>query len=45
MEPFNKRKDIDVLVLTHPVDEILFQQMGEYKGKKFMSIESSFEQI
>lgn len=33
------------MILTHPVDEILFQQMGEYKSKKFVSIESSFEQI
>lgn len=24
MEPFKKRTDIDVLILTHPVDEILF---------------------
>ena len=44
MEPF-KGSDLDVLVLTNNVDEILFQQNGEYKGKKFVSIESNFDEI
>lgn len=45
MEPFKGQEGLDVIVLTHPVDEILFQQMTEYKGKKFSSVESSFEEI
>jgi HSP90 family molecular chaperone len=44
MEPF-KDTDIDVLVLTNNVDEILFQQNTDWKGKKFVNIESSYEEI
>lgn len=44
MEPF-KGTDIDVLILTNNIDEILFQQNENYKGKKFVNIESSYEQI
>lgn len=44
MEPF-KDTDIDVLVLTNNVDEILFQQSTDWKGKKFVNIESSYEEI
>jgi len=44
MEPF-KTSDIDVLILQNNVDEILFNQNSEYKGKKFVSIETSFDQI
>ena len=44
MEPF-KNSEVDVLVLENNVDEILFQQTGEYKGKKFVSIESNYEEI
>jgi HSP90 family molecular chaperone len=42
MEPF-KNSVIDVLVLSNNVDEILFNQNSEYKGKKFVSIETSFD--
>jgi len=45
MEPFKGIDEIDVIVLTNNIDEILFQQMGEYKGKKFVSIESAYEEI
>lgn len=44
MEPFSGSK-LDVIILTNNVDEILFQQMGEIAGKKFVSIESSYEEI
>jgi HSP90 family molecular chaperone len=44
-EPFRNNDSVDVVVLTNNVDEILFQQMIEYKGKKFVSIESSYEEI
>jgi len=40
MEPF-KGSDVDVLILTNNIDEILFQQTSEFKGKRFVSIESS----
>jgi len=44
MEPF-RDSDLDVIVLTNNVDEIIFQQTGEYRGKKFVSIESNFDEI
>ena len=44
MEPF-KNSDLDVLILNNNIDEILFQQNGYYKGKRFVSIESNFEEI
>jgi len=44
MEPF-KGSDVDVLILTNNIDEILFQQTSEFKGKRFVSIESSYEEI
>jgi TNF receptor-associated protein 1 len=45
MEPFKGQEDLDVIVLTNNIDEILFQQLGDYKGKKFVSIESAYEEI
>ena len=44
MEPFKNSK-IDVLVLNNNIDEVLFQQNGDYKGKRFVSIESNFDEI
>ena len=44
MEPF-KGTDTDVLILTQNVDEILFSQNPDYKGKRFVSIESNFDEI
>ena len=44
MEPFQD-SEIDVLILTNNVDEIIFQQVGEYKSKRFVSIESNFDEI
>lgn len=44
-EPFKNNASLDVLVLNNQIDEILFQQIGEYKGKKFVSIESAYEEI
>lgn len=44
MEPF-KDSDLDVIILTNNVDEILFQQNSDWKGKKFVNIESSFDEI
>lgn len=44
MEPF-KGTDIDVLILNNPYDEMILLQMGEYKGKKFLNIESAYEEI
>ena len=44
MEPF-KGTDADVLILTQNVDEILFSQNPDFKGKKFVSIESNFDEI
>ena len=44
MEPFKGSK-IDVLVLNNNVDEVLFQQNGDFKGKRFINIESSYDEI
>lgn len=44
MEPFKNSK-IDVLILGNNVDEILFQQNGDYKGKRFVNIEANYDEI
>ena len=44
LEPFKDSK-LDVLVLANNVDEILFQQNGDWKGKKLVNIESAFDEI
>ena len=44
MEPF-KGTDTDVLILTQNIDEMLFTRNLDYKGKKFVSIESNFDEI
>jgi len=33
------------LILTNQVDEICFQQIQDYKGKQFVNIESSFDDV
>lgn len=46
--PFLRQFDgtgIPVLVLVNNVDEIIFQQVNEYKGFGFVNIESSFEEV
>jgi TNF receptor-associated protein 1 len=44
MEPF-KGTDVPVLVLTNNMDELIFQQTGSYKNKKFTNVETSFDEI
>ena len=44
MEPF-KGTDMPVLILTNNIDEVCFQQTGQYKNKKFSNIETSYEEI
>ena len=44
LEPFRGSK-IDVLILSNNVDEILFQQNGDFKGKRFINVESSYDEI
>ena len=44
MEAF-KDSDVPILILTNNVDEICFQQNGEFKGYKFVSLESSYEEV
>jgi len=44
LEPF-KGSDLDVIILNNPYDEMLLNQMREYKSKKFVNIESAFEEI
>lgn len=46
MEPFkNNAEAPPVLILTNQIDEICFQQIGDYKGHKFVNIETSYEEI
>lgn len=44
MEPFKNSK-LDVLILNNNVDEVLFQQNGDFKNKRFVNIESSYDEI
>lgn len=44
MEPF-KGTDVPVLILTNNIDEVCFQQSGQYKNKKFSNIETSYDEI
>jgi len=43
-EPF-KGTDIPVLVITNQIDEIVFQQINDYKNKRFVNIENSYEEV
>jgi len=43
-EPF-KGSGVPVLILTNQVDEICFQQIQDYKGKQFVNIESSYDDV
>ena len=43
-DPF-KGSDVPVLILTNNVDEICFQQIQDYKGKTFVNIENSYEEV
>jgi len=44
MEPF-KGTDIPVLILTNNIDEVCFQQQGQYKNKKLSNVETSYDEI
>lgn len=44
MEVF-KDSDLPILILTNNIDEVLFNQITDYKNFKFQSIESSYEEI
>lgn len=44
LEPF-KRADLPVLILPHNIDEVCLKQVNEYKGLKFINIESNYEEV
>ena len=44
LDPF-KGTDVPVLIITNHIDEVCFKNVGEYKGKKFVNIETNFEEI
>ncbi|CAG9329686.1 unnamed protein product [Blepharisma stoltei] len=44
LEPF-KTKEIPVIFSLQLIDEMIFKNMGEYKGHKFVNIESSIDEI
>jgi TNF receptor-associated protein 1 len=46
MEPFKNNADAPpVLILTNNVDEICFQQIGDYKSHRFANVETSYDEI
>jgi HSP90 family molecular chaperone len=47
MEPFKNAgaEAPPVLILTNNVDEICFQQIGQFKNFSFLNIESSYDEI
>jgi HSP90 family molecular chaperone len=46
MEPFRHSQDAPpVLILTNNIDEVCFNQIGEYKGHKFVNVETSYDEI
>jgi len=44
MEPF-KDSDVPVLLVSNQVDEMIFQQIGTFKGYTFVNVESGYEEI
>jgi len=45
MEPFKSADAPPVLFLDNHIDEICFRQVNEYKGFKFVNVETNFEEI
>jgi len=44
MEPF-KDSDVPVLIVSNQIDEMVFQQIGTFKGFTFVNVESGYEEI
>lgn len=44
MGPF-KESDVPVLIVGNQLDEIVFQNIGSFKGKTFVNVESGYEEI
>lgn len=44
MEPF-KDSDVPVLIVSHQVDEMVFNQIGTYKGYTFINIETGYDEM
>lgn len=45
MEPFKSADAPPVLFVESHVDEMVFRQINEYKGFKFVNIETNYEEI
>lgn len=45
MEPFKGEDAPPVLILTNNIDEFCFQNVGKFKDKKFVNIETAYEDI
>lgn len=45
MEPFKSPNSPNVLFLENHIDELCFRQVNEYKGFKFVNIETNYEEI
>ena len=44
MAPF-KDSDVPVLIVQNQVDEMVFNQIGSFKGFTFVNVESGYEEI
>lgn len=44
LEPF-RENNVPVLLLANHIDEVCFKQIDQFKGHKFINIESSFEEV
>ena len=44
MGPF-KDSDVPVLIVGNQIDEMVFNQIGTYKGFTFVNVESGYEEI
>ena len=44
MAPF-KDSDVPVLIVSNQIDEMVFQQIGTFKGYTFVNVESGYEEI
>ncbi len=45
LEPFKGKNAPPVLFVENHVDEMCFRQVNEYKGYKFVNVETNFEEI
>ena len=45
LEPFKGKNSPPVLLIDNHIDEMCFRQVNEFKGYKFVNIETDFDEI